>query len=362
MTDEADATTRVMWEFPNVSTSPSVVANLGYSFGRPVLTKTASLGWVVIVTSGYNNGSTTGGDGQGHLFVLNPRTGALIRDITTGVGTASSPSGLAKVAAFATNATVNNTTDFVYGGDLRGNVWRFDLTATDPAAWTVTKLAALVDSSGTPQSVTSEPQLAEITKGGVSRRFVYIGTGEYLGDSDVQTTQTQSMYGLIDDLSSAPLITPLRLSLQQQTISTVSSTERQLSSTQLDYATQRGWYVDFSLTPGERMNTDPQLAVNALVLTTNIPSSDVCIPGGSSWYYIIDYENGGLLQNTTQPLFSGLYMGNALASRASLVQLPSGKIAAPIHLSDGSSPTEDVPVPASITGGRRVFWQEVINN
>ncbi len=363
-TDETDATTRVMWEFPNASTSASVAANQGDSFGRPILTKTAAVGWVVIVASGYNNGSTTGGDGQGHLFVLNPRTGALIRDIATGVGSPGSPSGLAKVSAYAANATVNNTTDYVYGGDLRGNVWRFDLTGTDPALWNVRKLAALVDGSGNPQPVTAEPQLAEITKGGVSRRFVYVGTGQYLGDSDVATTQTQTMYGLIDDLTTSPQITPLRSSLQQQTISPVGgySNERQLSSTPLDYTISKGWYVDFNLSPGERINADPQLAVNALVLTTNIPSSDVCVPGGSSWYYIIDYENGGLLQNTTQPLYSGLYMGNALASRASLVQLPSGKIAAPIHLSDGSSPTEEVPVPASITGGRRVFWQEVINN
>ncbi len=362
VSDEADAATRVMWEFPNATTNATVAANQGYSFGRPVLTKTAAAGWVVLVTSGYDNGSTTGGDGQGHLFVLNPRTGALIRDIPTGVGTPGSPSGLAKVSAYAANASVNNTTDFVYGGDLRGNVWRFDLTGTDTALWNVKKLATLVDASGTPQSITVEPQLAEITKSGVSRRFVYIGTGEYLGDSDVLTSQTQSMYGLIDDMTTTPLITPLRASLQQQTITQLNSTQRQLSSSQINYVSEKGWYVDFNLSSGERINADPQLAVNALVLTTNIPSSDVCIPGGSSWYYIIDYENGGLLQNTTQPLYSGLFLGNSLASRASLVQLPSGKIAAPIHLSDGSSPTEDVPVPASITGGRRVFWQEVINN
>ncbi len=361
-TSEADAASKVLWEFPNASTSSIVAANQGYSYGRPVLTKTAGAGWVVLVASGYNNGSTTGGDGQGHLFVLNPRTGALIRDIATGVGSSGVPSGLAKISAYSANASINNTTDFVYGGDLFGNVWRFDLTAANPSSWSVAKLATLADGSGNPQPITTEPQLSEITRGGISRRFVYVGTGEYLGDSDVATTDTQTMYGLIDDLSASPTITSLRSKLAKQTMTDIGGGKRQLSTIAIDYASQRGWYVDLKLSPGERVSTDPQLATTALLFTTNIPSADACVPGGSSWFYVIDYENGGLLSNTTQPGFSGVFLGNALASRPTLVQLPNGKIVAPIHLSDGTSPTEVVPVPPSIVGGRRVFWKEVVNN
>lgn len=361
-TSEADAASKVLWEFPNASTSPAVAANQGYSYGRPILTKTAGTGWVVLVASGYNNGATTGGDGQGHLFVLNARTGALIRDIATGAGSPGSPSGLAKLSAYAANFAVNNTTDFVYGGDLLGNVWRFDLTDADPTNWTVAKLAALVDSAGNPQPVTTEPQLSEITRNGISHRFVYVGTGSYLGDSDIATTDVQTMYGLIDDMSTTPLISPLRARLAQQTMTAVGATRRQLSTISINYAAQRGWYVDLSLSRGERVNTDPQLAANALLFTTNIPSADLCVPGGSSWFYVIDYENGGLLSNTTQPGYSGTFLGNALASRPTLVQLPSGNIMAPIHLSDGTSPTELVPIPPSFAGGRRVFWKEVVNN
>ncbi len=361
-TSEADAAAKVLWEFPNVLTSPTVAANQGYSYGRPILTKTAAAGWVVLVASGYNNGSTTGGDGQGHLFVLNARTGALIRDISTGVGSAGSPSGLAKLSAYAANAAINNTTDFAYGGDLQGNVWRFDLTGASSAGWSVTKLATLVDGSGNPQSVTTEPQLSEITRSGTSHRFVYVGTGTYLGDSDVATTNTQSMYGLIDDMSATPLISPLRSKLVRQTITDLGGGKRQLSTVMIDYATKRGWYVDLNLSSGERVNTDPQLASTALLFTTNIPSADACVPGGSSWFYVIDYENGGILSNTTRPAYSGTFLGNALASRPTLVQLPNGNIMAPIHLSDGTSPTELVPVPASVVGGRRVFWKEVVNN
>ena len=361
-TSEADAASKVLWEFPNASTSAAVASNQGYSFGRPILTKTAGAGWVVLVASGYNNGTTTGGDGQGHLFVLNPRTGALIRDIPTGVGSPRSPSGLAKISAYAPNVTINNTTDFVYGGDLQGNVWRFDLTNASPLLWSVAKLATLVDRSRSPQAVTTEPQLSEITRGGVSRRFVYVGTGIYLGDSDVSTTNTQTMYGLIDDLSAAPLISPLRSRLAQQTMTDIGGGKRQLSTISINYATQRGWYVDLSLSLGERVNTDPQIASTALLFTTNIPSADPCVPGGSSWFYVVDYENGGLLSNTTDPSYSGIFLGNALASRPTLLQLPNGQILAPIHLYDGTSPTGDPHLPTSTANGRRVFWKEVVNN
>ncbi len=360
---EADAASKVLWEFPNASTPSSIATNIGYSYGRPILTKTKGAGWVILVASGYNNdSSTTGGDGQGHLFVLNAKTGALIRDIATGAGSPTAPSGLSKIGAFAANASVNNTTDFVYGGDLLGNVWRFNLTDTNPLLWGVTKLATLVDKNGNPQPVTSEPQMSEITKGGTSRRFVYVGTGQYLGDSDIGTTQTQTMYGLIDNMSSSPLISPLRTSLVKQTLSTVSGTKRQVTTSTIDYTTQRGWYLDLTLTAGERINTDSQLASGALLFTTNIPSADLCVPGGSSWFYAIDYETGGIVPNTTQPSFSATFLGNALASRPTLIQLPNGQLKAPIHLSDGSSPTETVPVPPSLAGGRRVFWKEVTTN
>ncbi len=78
--NETELASKVLWEFPNASTPSATANNVGLSFGKPVLAKTKAAGWVVLVTSGYNNSN---GDGKGHLFVLNPDTGALIRDIPT---------------------------------------------------------------------------------------------------------------------------------------------------------------------------------------------------------------------------------------------------------------------------------------
>ena len=381
-TTEAGVAAKVLWEFPNSSTAPQVVANLGYSFGKPVIAKAGDQGWVVLVSSGYNNietitvtadGSTTSypGDGKGHLFVLNAKTGELIKDISTGAGSPESPSGLAVFSAYLESADVDNTVPQVYAGDLDGNVWRFDLTGA-LSAWNVSKLAALVDATGKAQPVTTAPELATVFEDSVAYRFVYVGTGRYLGDGDVTSTAAQTMYGLVDDRSATPLINPLRSSLQAQTLSepttvlvtdpvtgeVTSTVQRTASAVKVALAgngKKRGWYVDLSVS-GERISTDPQLAFGALVFTSNIPTPDDCVPGGSSYFNILDYRTGGALEGTSWSSFS---LGKALASRPVLMRLESGKVIAVIRMSDATTHTEKVPAPPAKPAVRRVSWREL---
>lgn len=360
--DEAAVTQKVLWEFPNSATTTTVKNNTGYSFGKPIIVKTPSKGWVVLVTSGYNNGADTGGDGHGYLFVLNARTGNLIKAIDTGEGLSTDPSGLAQIAAYVENSDIDNTVSYVYGGDLKGNVWRFDLTATNPNSWNVKRLAILKDGIGNTQPVTTVPELAKITIGGTDKRFVYVGTGKYLGDSDVATTGTQTMYALVDDLSSpvgsTPVIgDPTRSSLQVQTL-TASGTTRTATTTTVDFALKKGWYVDMPAS-GERINTDPALVLGALVFTSNIPSSDVCTPGGSSWLNVLDYKTGGKLTGSTVA-WSSISLGDALASRVVPIKLPSGEIKVLVRTSDAATTTTGVPVPSSSTTGRRASWRELL--
>ena len=65
------------------------------------------------------------------------------------------------------------------GGDLLGNVWRFDLNS-DAAA---VKIAVLKDAAGTPQPITAKPELGRI----IDKKIVFVGTGRYLGTSDLAT-------------------------------------------------------------------------------------------------------------------------------------------------------------------------------
>ena len=79
----------------------------------------------------------------GRLLVLKtvPKT-ELIKALSTGAGSVTTPSGLAHIAGYAEVAALDNTVQYVNGGDLQGNVWRFDLTdPTTSAGWKVQKLA-----------------------------------------------------------------------------------------------------------------------------------------------------------------------------------------------------------------------------
>ena len=68
MNSEAAVAANVLWEFTD--------STMGYSFGAPVVVKTAKYGWVVALTSGYDNS-----DGYGYLYFVNPSTGALLEKV-----------------------------------------------------------------------------------------------------------------------------------------------------------------------------------------------------------------------------------------------------------------------------------------
>lgn len=367
---EVDVKNKVLWEFPNSITNAtarsSAALNMGYSYGEPVIVKTTAKGWVVLVSSGYNNGTNSGdsgGDGLGHLYVLNPKTGDLIKDIpTTGCTTTptANPCGLAEFSAYVANSDVDNTVEYVYGGDLYGNVWRFDLTGSNSNGWGVSNFATLKDATGATQPITAAPELTSIA----GARMVFVGTGLYLGTTDIpgstgansSASQTQTMYGLRDSLVALP--TPLRDNLQQQTLTTTGTTRTNSNNT-VDYTTKKGWYIDLPST-GERVNTDPALALGTLVFTTNIPSATVCQPGGSSWEYFINVKTGGLADYSTVP-WSGKSLGDTLASRPVLIQLPSGKVVSLVRTSDAQTLVQDLPVSPPGSSPKRISWREIFN-
>jgi type IV pilus assembly protein PilY1 len=301
------------------------------------------------------------------LYVINAKTGDLIRDIVTPATCSSAPAtnpcGLAHISAYV-DSELDNTTDYVYGGDLYGNVWRFNLTdLTSSSSWSVAKFATLKDASGNFQPITSAPELSLID----NMRMVFIGTGQYLGAKDIpgatgansSATTTQTIYGLRDSLTT--LSDPLRGDLQQQTLST-SGTLRTLSNNQVNYgstpSSDVGWYIDLPST-GERVIGDPIIALSTLVVTTNIPSSTKCNPGGSSWEYFINLKTGGLAENSTVT-WSGTFLGDGLASRPTIVQLPSGKVISLTRLSDATTVKVDVPISSTSSTKKRISWREIM--
>lgn len=296
-----------LWEFTDT--------NMGYTYGTPIITKRADGTWVVVVTSGYNN---TSGDGNGHLYVLNANTGKLLLDIptyssgSTPAGTAAAPSNLGKINAWVEALTDNTATRF-YGGDMQGNLWRFDVDGLlDPKGKAL--LLATFKIGTTPQPITTKPETAVVTYGGVTYPVVAVGTGRYLGTSDIVDDSTQSIYVIKDPLGSTGLgSVRARSDIVEQTLTDATADDkskiRTVSSNAVDWSTKIGWMVDLP-SSGERVAVDMALQYSTLVVASAIPGTDECRPsGGSSWLYAFDVTTGRAANGATA---AGSFLGNFL--------------------------------------------------
>ena len=374
------ATPTLLWEYSDT--------NMGYTYGNPVITKLQNGNWVVLVASGYNNVSP--GDGVGRLYILNAGDGTLVRTISTGVGSAGTttpftppnPSGLAKISGWVDNTDVDNTSLRAYGGDMFGNVWRFDINGNIGTSGYDAQLLTTVysNAAGTiPQPITTKPELGLC---GDVNPMVFVGTGRYLGISDLNDTNQQSLYGIKDNLSTAVMPNPQSSgsNFVQQTVTTttcpanspatvcsVGQTVRTSSKNAVNLATNNGWYVNLpdgvgatsGTTGSERANTDPVLALGTLGFTTNIPNSSVCTAGGYSYRYLLNYCTGAPVSTSTTGV-SAIKLGNALATRGVFVRLPSGTIIQLTRLSDGTTLSTNVPIGTSGGATRRISWRELI--
>jgi len=272
MTTEAAVASNVLWEFTD--------SDMGYSYGAPIVVKTAKFGWVVAITSGYDSSSA-----YGYLYLLNPKTGAKVAKIPTSLPS----SGLTQAAAYVQDYT-DYTSDSIYVGDLNGQLWRFDLTAAD-GNYTSAVLATLTDASGNAQPVTTAP-LIEIHPS-TRKRYVMVGTGEFLSVNDVSSTKVQSFYAIIDGTAGAfapAPATPLtRTNLTPVTTSNLTGNAT-LTPTML------GWYVDLGTDPSTgiayRVNVNSADYNGVVSFAGLLPTGNACQVGGSSTFYSVNYATG----------------------------------------------------------------------
>ncbi|MFZ6646709.1 pilus assembly protein [Undibacterium sp. TJN25] len=343
---------KLLWEIDQ-----NTDADVGYSFGHPVITKKLDGTWVVLLTSGYNN--TSPGTGEGVVLVRDAYTGAPVNTatgsprITDKSGTSASPSGLAKLAVWADSAEINNTAGPAYGGDLNGDLWRFDVNAG-----TVLKLATLKDASNNFQPITTEPMLGNVN----GTRVVFVGTGKYLEISDLLSTGGQSIYAIKDDNATATLPT-LRTALIKQTISGTGSTRAETTPVAVDFKKDLGWFVDLP-DSGERVNVDPMLDAGTLFVPSTVPSgnsSSVCSPAGYGYLNYFDYLTGHSLgtNGVVSQKFDHPIVG------MNIVYLPDGSRSVSVVTSDDPTPKQPQdPIPDGASGSAyhstRVIWRELI--
>jgi len=343
--------------------------HLGQSYGRPLVTKLSDGTWVVIVTSGYNNvnAPNQAGDGGGYLYVLDAATGRIIQKVPTGVGDATTPSGLAQINGYADLAEVNNMTLRVYGTDVLGNIWRFDVNDNlNPGGREATLVGTAKDSSGTPQPITVRPELS-VRDG---NPMVFVATGKLLGATDVGDLQSQSVYGIVDPLTGSPSFANLRGALVPLALTQVGSgagTYRTVActGTVAQCSAPDGWVVNLP-DPGERVNVEMKIRSGTLIVGSNVPQISACISGGYSWLNFFNYRDGSAVPGGTaggaglgQQYSVSQQFANFLIVGITIVKLPGigNKPKVYITGSDGTVPNVDMKYPP--TDPKRVSWREV---
>jgi type IV pilus assembly protein PilY1 len=264
--------------------------------------------WVAIFGNGYESKSC-----QASLFIVNLETGALLKEIKTNVGNCSTArNGLGGVR-LVKNA--NQQVIGVYAGDLRGNMWKFNLNSSSPGSWGLDLGGNPLFTAGTTQPITAPPAALKLPMLGTGKpdtgHMVVFGTGKFYEVSDITSTNGQALYGIWDTqpfgstTTSGVALTDKSL-LVQQTISAAQTgpngnTYFAISSNPVDYATtpaKRGWYINLPNT-GQRMVYPLDLLADRFVVADTISPANVSLDpcanssGGAGFLYVFDAHTGG---------------------------------------------------------------------
>ncbi len=377
---EAGVASMALWEFTDT--------DLGLTFSEPSISRTND-GWLVFFGNGYDSTNE-----KPVLYALDPQTGTQVAKLdlcamVSGVCDSSVANGLSSVSVVNSYGELSHPADTLYAGDLQGNVWRVDISNSDPSSWTVKVIFQARDASGNYQPITTAPAVA---LNPLYPRYlgtmVYVGTGQLLGLGDLSTNGVQSLYGIYDAPTDAVAPIgfagiPTRDNLVQQTLGTSTAAGKavriEASTLPVNLPTDRGWFIDFDLASGERFVTDPVVeAGGGLVVTSYQPNSDSCSSGGNAWLTVLDNATGGAFtlpeldvsvdgkldsgdQTASGKNPIGMSLGSVFASAPTIVRSGNGASAGGVgrHKMIGQSDTTILNVGDRGRGKGRIGWWEV---
>ena len=269
------------------------------------------------------------------------------------------PNGLGEPRAIDIDG--NQTADYVYAGDIQGNLFRFDIRSDDHKEWVVEKIFESSYRSGSAdekkQPITTQPIVISHPSG--SGFIVIIGSGSYIRASDSTNKDIQSIYGIWDRLIPG-LIS--KADLQEQEFINVLSDNgrvRILSDNPVDYSFaggQRGWFIDLDAPragfpggsvpefPGERAVRNIQLKGGLGFVNSVFPQNEgSCIEGAGGSILAFCPETGGSSCFNNRAIFDlnndGTFDDN----------LAGGEVIAGIILENSAPPTD-----SAFIGDKRV--------
>ncbi|ENX4655226.1 PilC family type IV pilus tip adhesin, partial [Neisseria gonorrhoeae] len=269
-----------MFDVQNESKNNGV--KLGYTVGTPQIGKTRSGKYAAFLASGYAAKDIGSGDNKTALYVydLNNTLGTPIAkiEVKDGKGGLSSPTLVDK--------DLDGTVDIAYAGDRGGNMYRFDLSNSDPNKWSAKAIF-----EGT-KPITSAPAVSRLA----DKRVVIFGTGSDLTEDDVLDTKEQYIYGIFDDDKGTGTV---KVTVQngtgggllEQTLTKENNTLFLSNNKASGGSNGKGWVV--RLREGERVTVKPTVVLRTAFVTIRKYKDDGC--GADTAILGINTADGGAL-------------------------------------------------------------------
>lgn len=258
-----------------------VEVELGYTVGTPQIGKTQNGKYAAFLASGYAAKQIASQENKTALYVydLKDTLGTPIAKIEApgGKGGLSSPTLVDK--------DLDGTVDIAYAGDRGGNMYRFDLSDSDPNKWSAKAIF-----EGT-KPITSAPAVSRLK----DKRVVIFGTGSDLTEDDVLNTGEQYIYGIFDDDKRTVKVTVQNGTaggLLKQTLTKESNTLFLSNNKASAGSNDKGWVV--KLREGERVTVKPIVVLRtAFVTIRSYTGTDKC--GAQTAILGINTADGGAL-------------------------------------------------------------------
>ncbi|EMT0889648.1 pilus assembly/adherence protein PilC, partial [Neisseria gonorrhoeae] len=254
---------------------------LGYTVGTPQIGKTQNGKYAAFLASGYAAKDIASQENKTALYVydLENGSGSLIKKIEApgGKGGLSSPTLVDK--------DLDGIVDIAYAGDRGGNMYRFDLSNSDPNKWSV----STIFEGGKP--ITSAPAVSRLA----DKRVVIFGTGSDLSEEDVLNTDEQYIYGIFDDDEGTVNVKVTNGTggrLLEQTLTKENNTLFLSNNKASGGSADKGWVV--KLMDGERVTVKPTVVLRtAFVTIRKYTDTDKC--GAQTAILGINTADGGAL-------------------------------------------------------------------
>ncbi|HGP0731905.1 TPA: PilC family type IV pilus tip adhesin, partial [Neisseria gonorrhoeae] len=231
-----------------------VEVKLGYTVGTPQIGKTQNGTYSAFLASGYAAKKIDDSTNKTALYVydLKDTLGTPIAKIEApgGKGGLSSPTLVDK--------DLDGTVDIAYAGDRGGNMYRFDLSNSDPNKWSAKAIF-----EGT-KPITSAPAVSRLK----DKRVVIFGTGSDLTEDDVLDTKEQYIYGIFDDDKGTGTV---KVTVQNGTAgglleqNLMQENKTLFLNKRSDGSGSKGWAV--KLTGGQRVTVKPTVVLRTAFVT-----------------------------------------------------------------------------------------------